>query len=93
MHFKPFNDVVIAQPQKAKEKSDSGILLGEGTAREQPRIAIVVAVGPNVKQAKVGDRILFQAFATTDIKVKDELYIALSEEFVLSTIDGGAEVS
>ncbi len=86
MIFEPHNDNVIAEPEKAQEKSKSGLYLGTVSSREQPRLAKVIAIGPKVKEVKVGDRILFQAFATSDLKVGDDEYIALKEEFVVATV-------
>lgn len=87
MIFKPLNDNIIAEPEKAQNKTTSGILLASsGTGREQPRTATVIAVGDKVQHVKIGDRILFQAFATSDLKVGDEEYIALREEFVVATL-------
>ena len=87
MIFKPLNDNIVATPEKAATKSKSGILLTAGSGREQPRTAIVVAVGPKVENIKVGDRFLFQAFAAAELKVGDDDYIAIREEFVIATVE------
>lgn len=86
MIFEPLNDNIVAQPEEAQTKTKSGLLLTPGTKREQPRTAKVIAVGPKVKEVKVGHRILFQAFATSDVKVGDDEYIMLREEFVVARI-------
>jgi chaperonin GroES len=87
MIFNPLNDNVIAQPEKAEDKTKSGILLGNPSAREKQRIAIVVAIGDKVTRVKVGDRILFQAFATNDLSVGNDEYISLKEEFIVATVE------
>jgi chaperonin GroES len=87
MIFNPLNDNVIAKPEHAETKSKSGILLGNGSNREQPRLAIVVAIGDKVDTVKVGDRILFQAFATNDLKVGDEQFISMKQEFIVATVE------
>ena len=89
MIFEPLNDWIIATPEEAQTKTASGFLLTAGGKREQPRTADVVAVGPNVKVVRPGDRILFQAFATSDLQVGDDKYIAIKEEFVSATVNGG----
>lgn len=88
MIFEPLNDNIIAEPEKAQTQTKSGFLLSEGTKREQPRVATVIAVGPKVERVKKGDRILFQAFATSDLKVGDDSYLALKEEFVIAKVGG-----
>ena len=87
MIFKPLSDHIVATPEKAATQSKGGILFTASTTREQPRIANVVAVGPNVKEVKVGDRFLHQAFSASDIKVGDDEYIVIREEFVMATIE------
>lgn len=86
MIFNPLGDNIIATPEKAEEKTKSGIFLGPPGKREQPRTAIALAVGPKVEHIKVGDRFLFQAFATSELKVGDDEYLAIKEEFVVATI-------
>lgn len=87
MIFTPLNDNIIAEPEEAAEKSKAGILLGTGGTREQPRLAKVLAVGPKVERVKTGDRILFQAFATSDLQVGNDSYIAIREEFIVAVVD------
>lgn len=87
MMFNPLNDNIIAEPEEATEKSRAGILLGSGGSREQPRLAKVLAVGPKVERVKTGDRILFQAFATSDLQVGDDNYIAIREEFIVAVVE------
>ncbi len=91
MIFQPLNDNVIAVPEKAQTETKSGIILSTGTKREQPRTAKVIAIGEKVKLVQPGDRIIFQAFASSDLKVGDEDYLAIREEFVIATINGGSE--
>jgi|GEM_PF-3641529 len=86
MIFNPLTDNIIAMPEEAAKQSKSGILFTTGTTREQPRIAEVKAVGPKVEHLKVGDKFLFQAFAAAELKVGDDNYIAIREEFVIATI-------
>lgn len=86
MIFKPLTDNIIAMPEEAAKQSKSGILFAAGTTREQPRIAKVIAIGSKVTHLKVGDRFLFQAFAAAELKVGDDNYIAIREEFVIATV-------
>lgn len=91
MIFKPLNDNVIAVPEAPQGQTKSGIFLGTGSKREQPRTAKVIAVGEKVKLVKVGDRIIFQAFATSDLKIGKDEYIAIREEFVIATVGGNKD--
>lgn len=84
--IKPLADYVVAQAEKAESKTASGFYLPD-KAQEKPKVAKVVAVGKEAKQIKVGDRILYKTYSTTDVKVGAEDYILVKEEDVLATVD------
>lgn len=81
----PLGDYVVAVGEEAETKTASGIFLPEKAA-EKPKTAKVVAVGPNAKQIKKGDRIVYKSFSTTEVKVGAEEYILVKEEDVLATV-------
>ena len=47
---------------------------------------MVESVGPEVKEIKKGDKIVYKEYSTTEIKVEDREYIILKEEDVLATM-------
>jgi len=84
--IQPLADYVVAVGEEAETKTASGLYLPEKAA-EKPKVAKVVAVGKEVKQVKVGDRILYKSYSTTDVKVEAEEYILVKEEDVLATVN------
>ena len=82
--IKPLTDRVVAKKDQPLEKTKSGILLGE--AKEAPAYAIVEAVGPDVKDIKKGDKIIFKEYSTTEVELDGEKYIILKEEDILATL-------
>ena len=84
--IQPLADYVVAVGEEAETKTASGLYLPEKAA-EKPKVAKVVAVGKDVKQVKVGDRILYKTYSTTDVKVASEEYILVKEEDVLATVN------
>lgn len=84
--IQPLADYVVAQAEKAETKTASGLYLPD-KAQEKPKTAKVVAVGTDAKQIKVGDRILYKAYSTTEVKVAAEDYILVKEEDVLATVN------
>lgn len=84
MSLKPLKDRVVAVVEKPLEKTASGILLGE--AKEKPAYAVVESVGPEVKEVKKGDKVVYKEYSTTEIKVDDKEYIILKEEDILATL-------
>ncbi len=83
--LQPLGDYVVAQAEAADTKTASGIYL-PGNAQEKPKTAKVVAIGPQAKQVKVGDRIVYKSYSNTDVKVGKEEYILVKEEDVLATV-------
>ena len=82
--MKPLKDRVVAVVEKPLEKTKSGILLGE--AKEKPAYAVVESVGPDVKDVKKGDKIIYKEYSATEIKMDEKDYIILKEEAVLATL-------
>jgi chaperonin GroES len=83
--LQPLGDYVVAVNEAAKSKTASGLYLPDN-AQEKPKTAKVVAVGPDAKQVKTGDRIIYKSYSNTDVKVEGEDYILVKEEDVLATV-------
>ena len=81
----PLGDYVVATAEEAETKTASGLFLPEKAA-EKPKTAKVVAVGPEAKQVKVGDRIVYKPYGPTEVKVGKDLYILVKEEDILATV-------
>jgi chaperonin GroES len=83
--IKPLSDRVVAVREEAQSKTTSGFYLPEN-AKEKPVIAKIVAVGAEAKTLKVGDKIVYKEYSTTDFKIDGKEYLILKEEDVLATI-------
>ncbi len=83
--IQPLADYVVASQEEAETKTASGLYLPD-KAQEKPKIAKVLAVGKDVKQLKVGDRIIYKTYSTTEVKVGSDEYILIKEEDVLATV-------
>jgi chaperonin GroES len=81
----PLDDRIVAQQLEAQTKTASGLFLPD-SAQEKPKVAAVLAVGPNVKGVKVGDNILYKEYSATEVKVDGEQYLLVKEEDVLATV-------
>ena len=85
VNINPLADYVVAKQVEAESKTASGLYLPD-RAQEKPKVAEVLAVGPAAKQLKVGDKILYKSYSTTDVKMDNQEYILLKEEDVLATV-------
>jgi chaperonin GroES len=83
--LQPLGDYIVAAHEAAETKTASGLYLPD-KAQEKPKTAKVVAVGPTVRQVKVGDRIVYKSFSTTEVKIESDEYILVKEEDVLATV-------
>ncbi|QUH24861.1 co-chaperone GroES [Serpentinicella alkaliphila] len=94
MSIKPLGDRVVIKKLEAEEKTKSGIVL-PGTAKEQPQMAEVVAVGPGgvvdgkeiVMELKVGDRVIFSKYAGTEVKFDGTEYTILRQSDILAIVE------
>ena len=84
MAIKPLADRVVAKKDAAVEQTASGILLGE--AKEKQNTAVVESVGPDVKNVKKGDRILYRDYSASEIKLDGKDYLIIKEEDILATL-------
>ena len=83
--IQPLADYVVAEAEEAASKTASGLFLPDN-AQEKPKTAKVLAVGKDIKQVKVGDRIIYKSYSTTEVKVGSDEYILVKEEDVLATV-------
>jgi len=91
--IKPLGDRVLVQRSKA-QTTKGGILLPD-SAKEKPREGTVIAAGPgktnengklDALSIKVGDRVLFGAYAGTEVVEFEEDYLILSEDDILGIL-------
>lgn len=90
MTVKPLGDRVLIKRLEAEEKTSGGIILA-GSAKEQPQMAEVIAVGPGTEEVKMevkpGNRVIFSKYAGTEIKVDKEELIIMSQKDILAVVE------
>ena len=84
--IKPLGDRVVAVREKTSNKTASGLYLPE-SSKEKPVVAIVEAVGPDVKTLKKGDKIVYKEYSTTELKINGTEYLIVKVEDVLATLN------
>ena len=94
MKLKPFGDRVVIKMVETEETTKSGIVL-PGNAKEKPQMAEVIAVGPGgvvddkeIKMyVKVGDKVIINKYAGTEVKIDGEEYTILRQSDVLAKVE------
>lgn len=85
VNIQPLADYVVAQQEVAETKTASGLYI-PGGAQEKPKVAKVLAVGQDVRNVKVGDRIIYGGYSNTDVKMDGETYMLVKEENIFATV-------
>jgi chaperonin GroES len=95
MKVRPLGDRVLVKRLEEESKTKGGIIIPE-TAKEKPQQGKIVAVGNGrtTEDGKViplnvkpGEKILFQKYSGSDIKIEGEEYLIMREEEILGIIE------
>lgn len=82
----PLAGYVVVQAEEAQTKTASGLYLPGGAA-EKPKVAKVVAIGTDVTNVKVDDRVLYKnEYEATNVKVDGESYIIVAVANIVAII-------
>ncbi len=88
--IKPLGDRVVIKKAEKEEKTEGGLIL-TSSAKEQPQVAEVVAVGPGTKdepmELKVGDTVVFSKYGGAEIKYHGEEYTIMHQSEILAVIE------
>ncbi|MDC6398475.1 co-chaperone GroES [Lactiplantibacillus pentosus] len=93
--LKPLGDRVILQQEEEEEQTIGGIVIANN-AKEKPQSGKVVAVndgrvldnGTKVDPSvKVGDQVLFDKYAGTEVKYQGDKYLVLHEKDIVAIED------
>ncbi len=94
MKIRPLGDKVVVKMVENVEETKSGII-HTGTAKEKPQFAEVLEVGPggivDGKEVKMnikkGDKVVFERFKGTEIKLDGTEYIVLSQDSIIGIVE------
>jgi chaperonin GroES len=92
--LRPLGDRIIVKNTGAKDTTKGGILLPD-TAQEKPTTGEVIAAGPGRTldngqtapiEVQAGDKVVYQKYGGTEVKVDGEDYIILRQDDVLAKL-------
>ena len=95
MKVKPLGDRVLVKVQEGESKSAGGIIIPQ-TAQEKTQTGAVVAVGPGVRDdagklialdVKVGDKVMYDKYAGTQIKLEGVEHLIVKMADVLAILE------
>ena len=84
----PLEDRVLIKTAELEEKTKSGLFIPQ-TAQEKTQIGVVTAVGSNKDEinVKVGQKIMYDKYAGTSIKVDGADYLIIKAKDILAVIE------
>ena len=85
MKLRPTADNIVLKQTEAEETTSSGIILAT-TAKEKPAIYEVMSAGPDVKEVKVGDKVVVGKFTGNEVKLDGVDYKFVKLEDVLAIV-------
>lgn len=95
VNVRPLNDRILVKRTEQDEKTAGGLIIPDSAKEKQSR-GEVVAVGAGRTndegksiplEVKVGDKILFAAYAGTELKIDGEEYLMMRENEVFGVIN------
>ena len=87
MTVKPLGERVLVKMDKVEEKTAGGIYSPQTAQQEKTQIAVIEAIGADVKTVKAGQKILHDKYAGTSVKIDGEDYLILNIKDVLAVIE------
>ena len=93
--LRPLGDRVMIEVAQEEEKTIGGIVLAS-SAKEKPQTGKVVAVGSGLVKdngdklpmtVKVGDTVLFENYAGTEVKFEGQEYLLVHEKDIAGIIE------
>jgi chaperonin GroES len=88
MTVKPLGDRILVKMEREEEKTKGGLFIPE-TAQEKTQVGEVVAVGTDDEEitVKKGDRVMFDKYAGTTVKIGEDDHLILTMSDVLAVVE------
>ena len=87
MKIRPLGERVLIKQTKQEETTKSGIVLPDTASKEKPIIGEVTAIGEAIKEIKIGDKVIYEKYAGTEVKDNDDVYLLLEVKNVLAIVE------
>lgn len=84
--IKPIGENVLISPEKAEQKTSSGIYLPDGTTEGRQQIGTIIEMGFHTILVKKGDKVIFRRFVGEEIKLDGEEYLVTNFKDILAVI-------
>ena len=95
MQLRPLGDRVLVKPDKAEQKTASGLYISSG-AQEKPQRGTIVAVGAGKidengerlpMDVKIGDVVIYGKYGGNEVKVDGEDYLLMRDSDIYAVVE------
>ena len=90
MKVRPLADRVMVKLEKNEAKTAGGIIIPD-TAQEKTQQGTVISVGPGTEKevitVKAGDRVMYDKYAGTQIKIDGEEHLILKMADIIAVVE------
>ena len=95
MQLRPLGDRVLVKPEKAEQKTASGLYISSG-AQEKPQRGEVIAVGAGKLDdkgeripvdVKVGDVVIYGKYGGNEVKTDGEEYLLMRDSDIYAVVE------
>ena len=95
MQMRPLGDRVLVKPEKAEQKTASGLYISSG-AQEKPQRGEVIAVGAGKLDdkgeripvdVKVGDVVIYGKYGGNEVKIDGEEYLLMRDSDIYAVVE------
>ena len=92
--IKPLADRIVIEVAEVERSTKSGIVIPD-TSKEKPQKGKVIAIGSGKlldngqraqSEVSVGDNVLFNKYAGTEVKIDDKDYLVIRESDILAVL-------
>ena len=87
MIIKPLGERILIEEVKQEEVTKSGIVLPGTASKEKPIIGEVLAVGNEVSEVKVGEKVIYEKYTGTEVKDGDVEYLLIDMKNILAIVE------
>lgn len=95
MQLRPLGDRVLVKPEKAEQKTASGLYISSG-AQEKPQRGEVIAVGAGKLDdkgeripvdVKVGDVVIYGKYGGNEVKIDGEEHLLMRDSDIYAVVE------
>jgi co-chaperonin GroES (HSP10) len=86
MQLKPLKDKVLVAENNSETKSESGIILDHANSVRESKTGTVLAIGPDVTEVQVGDKVLLDWSKASVVKLGDAQRVVLKESDIVAVL-------